>query len=313
MAVESVIVLNDFCHAQGGASRVAIDEAIALRAAGLRGPVPRRDRTGLSGVVRRRCFGGLPGSTGTGRSRHRTRAAFSAIWNQAAYRTMRAMLRSLDRQRTVVHLHGYTKSLSTAPAVAARRRRFRHGVHAARLLRGLSEWRVLQLPAQDTLHFAGICPRLVWSPHATSGTPFTKRIGPLAARCSGILAGFPAGVEPLHRSVRPLRRCVAALSAALTHGFIRWPTSSMCSAQRPADPGANRNLMVVGRLDEEKGVLLAALAAACAGLPIVFVGDGPHRAAIEAAGARVTGWLTAAEVYRELDTAQLSGVSQPLV
>ena len=35
MSVRSVVVLNDFCHVQGGASRVAIDEAVALRSAGL--------------------------------------------------------------------------------------------------------------------------------------------------------------------------------------------------------------------------------------------------------------------------------------
>ena len=32
---ESAIILNDFCYVQGGASKVAIDEAVALRGAGL--------------------------------------------------------------------------------------------------------------------------------------------------------------------------------------------------------------------------------------------------------------------------------------
>ena len=35
MPIELVVVLNDFCHAQGGASRVAISEAIALQALGV--------------------------------------------------------------------------------------------------------------------------------------------------------------------------------------------------------------------------------------------------------------------------------------
>jgi glycosyltransferase involved in cell wall biosynthesis len=61
----------------------------------------------------------------------------------------------------------------------------------------------------------------------------------------------------------------------------------------PADVGANRTLMVVGRLDPEKGVALAAMAARQAHVPIQFVGDGPQRAIVEATGATVTGWLTA--------------------
>ena len=34
VGVRSVIVLNDFCQVQGGASRVAVDEAVALDARG---------------------------------------------------------------------------------------------------------------------------------------------------------------------------------------------------------------------------------------------------------------------------------------
>ena len=44
------------------------------------------------------------------------------------------------------------------------------------------------------------------------------------------------------------------------------------------DVANNRTLLVLGRLDAEKGVMLAAAAAQQAGLPIVFAGDGPLRA-----------------------------------
>ena len=39
-------------------------------------------------------------------------------------------------------------------------------------------------------------------------------------------------------------------------------------------------------------------------MPIVFVGDGPLRADIEATGARVTGWLAADAVRREVEQAR---------
>jgi glycosyltransferase involved in cell wall biosynthesis len=72
----------------------------------------------------------------------------------------------------------------------------------------------------------------------------------------------------------------------------------------PVDAGANRTLVVVGRLDVEKGVLLAAEAARRAASPIVFVGDGPLRAEIVATGARVTGWLSTDRVRTEIDHAR---------
>lgn len=67
---------------------------------------------------------------------------------------------------------------------------------------------------------------------------------------------------------------------------------------------ANSQLMVVGRLDVEKGVLLAMQGAKQAGLSITFVGDGPLRGELAAAGAKVTGWVSAQEVRTMLDQAR---------
>jgi glycosyltransferase involved in cell wall biosynthesis len=63
-------------------------------------------------------------------------------------------------------------------------------------------------------------------------------------------------------------------------------------------------LLVLGRLDAEKGVTLAAAAAQRAGVPIVFAGDGPLRAAMQASGAAVTGWLDNTGVAQALSHAR---------
>ena len=75
-------------------------------------------------------------------------------------------------------------------------------------------------------------------------------------------------------------------------------------AAAPVDVATNRSLLVIGRLDAEKGVTLAAAAAQQAGWPIVFAGEGPQRAELEAAGASVTGWLPADQVWQELAKAR---------
>jgi glycosyltransferase involved in cell wall biosynthesis len=117
------------------------------------------------------------------------------------------------------------------------------------------------------------------------------------------VARFPANVE---HYISLSRRSAELLRPYLPNHAQLHPLTNIIDVQRqpPVDPGGNRNLMVIGRLDEEKGVVLAARAAAAAGLPIVFVGDGPYRGELEAAGARVTGWLSAPEVYRELEAAR---------
>jgi glycosyltransferase involved in cell wall biosynthesis len=62
--------------------------------------------------------------------------------------------------------------------------------------------------------------------------------------------------------------------------------------------GRNRTFAFVGRLSAEKGCALLAEAARIAGVDVVFVGDGPERAAIERANpaAKITGWLDPAAV-----------------
>jgi glycosyltransferase involved in cell wall biosynthesis len=302
MAIDSVVVLNDFCHAEGGASRVAISEAIALQALGVQvhflgavGPICQELHD--SGV-RVTCLN----QPALADAKTVPRAAFTAMWNLIAYRTLRGMLASLDRERTVVHLHGYTKALSTAPVIAARRAGFatictlhdffaacpngalfNYQLQAPCTLRGLSP--ACMITACDKRHFVHKAYRVVRG--------VVQR---------GI-ARFPAGVR---HYISLSNRSAALLRPYLPDDAQLYPLTNIIDVQRqpPVDPGGNRNLMVIGRLDEEKGVLLAARAAAIAGLPIVFVGDGPYRSQIEATGARVTGWLPATDVNRELNTAR---------
>src|SRR6185312_16279839 len=72
----------------------------------------------------------------------------------------------------------------------------------------------------------------------------------------------------------------------------------------PASVATNQTFLVLGRLDAEKGVDLAAEAAARAGADMLFVGDGPLRGALEAKGASVAGWLDSAGVWDALGRAR---------
>jgi hypothetical protein len=123
--VDNVIVLNDFCHVQGGASKVAIDEAAALSESGVEvtflgavGPVCDAlsdarvkvvclDQPELADVVKHPA------------------AALRGLWNRAAGAALRELIAPLDRRRCIVHLHGYTKALTAVPALAARQAGFR--------------------------------------------------------------------------------------------------------------------------------------------------------------------------------------------
>ena len=302
LPIETVIVLNDFCRAQGGASRVAIDEAVALKHLGLRveflgavGPICDELRDAGVSVL---CLDQPELADAT---RHPA-VALRAMWNQPAFRATRYLLARHDPHRTIVHLHGYTKALSTAPIVAARRAGFAtictlHDFFAACPNGAFFNYRD-QVPCELT----ALSPACVMTKcdkrHAAH-----KAYRVLRGAVYRHLARFPAGVENF---ISLSSRSAALLRPYLPPEAQLFPLPNIIDIERapPVDVAASNSLFVVGRLDEEKGVTLAARAAAAAGMPIVFVGDGPLRSDLEACGARVTGWVTAAEVRRELSHAR---------
>lgn len=302
MAISSAVVLNDFCHVQGGASRVAVDEAVALQACGLDvtfigavGPVCDELR---DAGVRTVCLN----QPELAEASSRPAVLAQTLWNQAAYRAARGAMKTLAPQRTVVHLHGYTKALTTAPALAARRAGF---------------------PTVCTLHdFFAACPNGAFYDYRKQQP---CRLQAMSLSCAATACDKRHALHKVYRVARGLaQRHVARFPASVrdyialsqrSAGILRsylpadarlYPLANIIDVPRgpPIDVAANESLLVVGRLDAEKGVELAAEAAQRAGLPIVFVGDGPCRSAVEARGARVTGWLTAAEVQREIAKAR---------
>lgn len=298
-----VVVLNDFCHVQGGASKVAIDEAVGLARSGVTviflgavGPVSPELRHPLLTVE---C---LEQNELIDFTRH-PGVAFQGLWNLKAARHMRALLRQLPRDRTVVHLHGYTKALTTSPVRIAKQ---------------------MGVPVVCTLHdFFAACPNGAFFDYGRE-TPCSKRA--LSARCVATQCDKRRYAHKLFRVVRTLvqrhggrfpgaiehyislsTRSGAVLSPYLprTAQVHRLPNITDVAVQAPIAPAENRTLLYVGRLDPEKGVRLLAETAGRLGLRVVFVGDGPLRPLIEAIpGLSVTGWLPREEVWQQLAQAR---------
>lgn len=301
--IRSAVFLNDHCFVQGGASRIAIDEAVALADRGVEvtflgatGPVGpelagSRVRTICLGQPELASVASHPG------------VALQGLWNARAARRMRDILAGLDRSQTIVHLHAYTKSLTTSPLRAAVQADF---------------------PIIATLHdFFSICPTGNLYDYVKE-TPCELR--PLSLQCIVTNCDKRRYAHKLYRVARgALQRWPGLLPSGVEH-FIGLSARST-ELMRPYLPAAAQvypltniidlrerppvhirsdgALVFVGRLDPEKGVQLLLEAADRVGASLVFVGDGPLRAAVESSGRhRVTGWQNSAQVQAELDQAR---------
>jgi glycosyltransferase involved in cell wall biosynthesis len=303
MNAQNVIVLNDFCHAQGGASRIAIDEAISLAESGMRviflgavGPVCRELKESTVEVISLNQPELLQASQKPG-------VMLQALWNLTAYRRMQELLQKLDPNNTIIHLHGYTKALTTSPVRAAVKRGFR---------------------VVCTLHdFFTACPNGAFFDYMEC-KPCQRR--GLSVDC--ITANCDKN-RYAHKLYRIARSAVQRYAGMLPDGVMDYITLSDHSAQLlkpylpanaryhalenliettklpPVDVAANKEIVAVGRLDIEKGIESLLKAAAHAGVKLTLVGDGPLRSTAEIyKNCRVTGWVSAGMVQKELEKAR---------
>ncbi|AWN46151.1 glycosyl transferase family 1 [Methylobacterium terrae] len=291
-------ILTNFATPKGGAEKVAIESARGLAERGVAvtlihgvdGPADplldhsriRRIGLGLTDVWERPAW----------------RGAIDGIWNREAARRLEAALAGLPAGPDVVHLHQWTRSLSPAVfAVLARS----------------------GLPVAVTLHdYFLACPNGVYY-RFDAAEPCALR--PLSGSC---LAAPCDPQSRAHKAVRVARSLVQR--KAIARGFARRPLDLVhvsdgsrarlepmlgatvfrhhridnpvrVERAAPADPARGDAVAFVGRFTREKGADLVAEAAHRAGLPSLFVGDGPLAAELRAVpGAEVVGWRAPAEV-----------------
>jgi glycosyltransferase involved in cell wall biosynthesis len=301
--VQSALFLNDHCFVQGGASRIAIDEAVALSERGVKvtflgatGPIgPELAASRVTTI----CLGQPELATVA----TNPAVAWQGLWNVKAAARTRDLLANLDPAHTVVHLHGYTKALTTSPVRAAVRARF---------------------PVLMTLHdFFPMCPTGNLYDYVRE---VPCPIKPLSIKCISTHCDKRAYAHKLYRVVRgAMQHWPGLLPSGIMHYIglsIRsvelmrptlpktaqiYPLANIIDLDKeaPVNIHGESSLVFIGRLDPEKGVRLLLEAADRAGASMVFVGDGPLRSAVEASGRhRVTGWKNSSQVQQEIACAR---------
>lgn len=299
-----VIVVNDHLVPDGGADVAALNSAEALAAAGAEVTVFAADR--LPGAdTRPRPYRIVSTGQDDLARGHPIGAALQGLWNPQAARALRALLAAHDPADTVVHVHSWTKALSSSIFPVARRAGFKQ------LL---------------TVHeYFSVCP---------SGMLFnsqTRRICTLKPMSAACLATHCDARRYAHKLYRVARHAVQDHVGRLPRHVDRFLTISRLSQQRvaehlppgvrfspvrnpievgpqlpPADPGAGRAFAMVARMFAPKGWEVFLEACERAGVPALCIGEGPDRAALQARfpAAQFTGQLDRAGVVAAVRSAR---------
>ncbi len=112
MNVKTVVIVNDFNYVQGGASKVAIDTAKMLKEANFNvyffSAVHKKEEE-IEGITYI-----STNQQEALKEKNKLIGALNGIYNFKAKKKIKQLLKTLDRETTVIHVHGWTKALSSS-------------------------------------------------------------------------------------------------------------------------------------------------------------------------------------------------------
>lgn len=305
---KTIIILNDYCHVNGGASKVAIDEAVGLARAGERvvfvgacGPVGKElsNATIEYPNLKVVCLG----QTELINAGKNPLVMLQGLWNFKAAADTKRILSKLNKNSTVIHLHGYTKALTTSPVRVANK---------------------LGFEMVCTLHdFFPACPNGAFFDYVKCNVcPLTA----MSMECIKTNCDKRHYVHKLYRVARTyIQNKIGGLPKDVKHYItLSNQSANLLKSYLPTDAAyyplenpidiphqeavnvrENKNIVAVGRLDAEKGIEVLLEAAKNAGISLTLVGDGPLRELAEKYDfCTVTGWVSSDRVREELGKAR---------
>lgn len=301
--IENVVIVNDFNYVQGGASKVAIDTAIALKQEGIKVyffSAVNKIESNIEGVEYI--------STGQNESlkeKNRIKGFFNGIYNLKAKKEFKKLLKRLDKNTTVIHIHGWTKALSSSVFDIAFKMKFKVVL---------------------TLHdYFTACPNGGYFNYKQNEICHLK---PLSWKCIKCNCDSRNYGFKLYRIVRQfVQNKIVKLNDRLENAItisefsekILKPTlgknTKITRIYNPididenaekVDPSKNEYYLYVGRISKEKGVDLFCQAITDLKLKGIAVGDGDEKEKLEKKYSNIefTGWKNKDEVKQYMKGAR---------
>ena len=304
--IKTVIIINDFDYIEGGAAKVAISTAEALVKAGYNtyffSAVSRKDTPKINGVkyITTNQYASLSDP-------NKMRGALNGLYNFKAARSLKKLLKNLDNKTTLIHIHTWTKALSS------------------------SIWNVaysLHVPIYLTCHdYFTVCPNGGFFNYKKTEICKKKPLSISCLKCNCDSRNYGIKLYRFARSfiqnklVNIFKKTTKFISISdfseniLKENFpkninferVFNPTDVIQPAEK-INPTQNNYFLFVGRLSKEKGCELFCQAITDLKLKGIVVGDGPDAARLQQMFANdnvsFVGWKNRKEVFEYMHKAK---------
>lgn len=304
--IKNIVIVNDFDYVQGGASKVAIDTANLLSKNNNGVEIyffsaAHNDSSNLESSVKKNCtFQGE-----ALRDKNKLRGIINGIYNFKAKREFKKLLGNLDRNETVIHVHGWTKCLSSSIFDIAFKLKFK-----------------VVLTMHD---YFTACPNGGYFNYK-----FNKicKLNPLSMKCIKCNCDSRNYVFKLYRVIRQfVQNKIVKLNKRLTdvisisnfsENILRKTLDSNTKIHRVYNPidldltqekvnyKNNSYYLYVGRVSKEKGVDIFCESISSLGLKGVIVGDGDQKDVLQQKYPNIdfAGWKNSSEVKEYMKKAR---------
>lgn len=299
-----IVIVLDVAHVNGGQAKVAIDSALGLKARGHEivyfaavGPVaPELEAAGIEV----HCLG----QSELVKDGSKAAAALRGIHNGVVARALGRVLESQPRGETIIHVHGWAKALSSSIGwpIAASGLPVLYTMHEYYLLcpnGGFYNYQSHRHCPLDPLSMACL------STHCDTRPYYFKLWRATRTAVSKHVHRLPRAMRDI-AYFHPFQRAIIETHLPEGARLHEIPNPVEVEALGEKENPASGEIVFVGRVSTEKGVMLYAEAARMAGLTPVFVGDGPQAEEIRARfpEARMLGWHDARGVRERLRAAR---------
>lgn len=301
--VENIVIVNDFNYTQGGASKVAIDTARLLNESGMKVyffSAVNKEEENINGITYI--------STNQNealKEKNKLKGAINGIYNFKAKKKLKKLLKSLNPNNTVIHVHGWTKALSSSVFDIAFKMKFK-----------------VVLTMHD---YFTACPNGGYFNYKQNEICNLK---PLSYKCIKCNCDSRNYGFKLYRIVRQfVQNKIVKLNDRLEYAIsisefsekILKPTlgrnTKITRIYNPIDideteekvePTKNKYYLYVGRISKEKGVDLFCQVISELGYKGIVVGDGDERKKLEMQFPNIefTGWKNKDEVKQYMKDAR---------
>ena len=304
--LKTIVIVYDQAYISGGAAKIAIRSAVAMSKlnyrviffAGIGVPCDELKNSSIEVI----CLG----------EEHialtkKPSALLKGIWNRNACKKLKELLDTLDPSSTVVHIHGWTKSLSSSVFLAAYRKGFKT------LVTGHEYFAICQNGGLYDYHKDCICLRR-----------------PRSLSCYLCNCDKRNYMNKIYRNFRQLRQThilkktrpdfifitefsKEKLKPYLFHANHQYLLSNFVDIEKRQRVQAEKNdlYLFIGRISDEKGIDLFCNAVTKAGVSGVVIGDGSKREAYQKDYPHIqfAGWKNTEEMQEYIQRARAMIVS----